>query len=260
MKILIIGGDARMKVAYNRLLRRNYEVSTLGLFEGDNGSVTTADILLFPVPTTRDGINVNCPETNIKIPLDIVTHAKDDALILSGGYSFSRKHINYLDDDGYCLLNAVPTAEGAIAEAIVAADFTLWHSKILIIGAGRVGKILYDRLKGLKCDVTVSARKSADFALLDALDIKHIHTRDVPSTAGQYDIIFNTVDVPIFKGALENLKNTYVFDLSTKGCMDFNKARELGIRAKLLPGIPGKSSPVTAGKIIAQTVIQYIEE
>ena len=61
MKILIIGGDARMKVAYNRLLRHNYEVSTLGLFEGDNGSVSKADILLFPVPTTRDGITVNCP-------------------------------------------------------------------------------------------------------------------------------------------------------------------------------------------------------
>lgn len=260
MKILIIGGDARMKVAYNKLLRCNYEVSTLGLFEGDNGSVTAADILLFPVPTTRDGITVNCPLTDKKIPLDIVTQAKDNAIILSGGYSFSRKHINYLEDDGYCLLNAVPTAEGAIAEAITAADFTLWQSKILVIGAGRVGKILYDRLKGLKCDVTVSARKPSDFAMLDALQIKHIHTRDVPSNAGEYDIIFNTVDVPIFKGALENLKNTIVFDLSSKGCMDFNKAQELGIRARLLPGIPGKSAPVTAGKIIAQMVIQYIEE
>ncbi len=260
MKILILGGDARMKAAYNKLLRQNLEVSTLGLFDGDNGNVAEADILLFPVPTTRDGKNVYCPLTNAALPLDIANDAKETAIILSGGYNFSRTHINYLNDDGYCLLNAVPTAEGAIAAAIGATDFTLWGSRVLVIGAGRVARILYDRLKALGCSLTVSARKQSDFCLLDALSIKHIHTRDAALTAGQYDIIFNTVDVPIFKGALENLKNTYVFDLSSKGCMDYSKAKELGIHAQMLPGIPGKIAPVTAGKIIAQMVMQYIEE
>ena len=260
MKILILGGDARMKVAYDQLLRQNLEVSTLGLFEGDNGSVADADILLFPVPTTRDGSNVYCPLTNAVLPLDIVNNAKENAIILSGGYVFQRPHVNYLNDDGYRLLNAVPTAEGAIAAAINATDFTLWGSRVLVIGAGRVARILYDRLKSLGCILTVSARKQKDFCLLDALSIKHIHTRDVAPRAAEYDIIFNTIDVPIFKGALESLKNTYLFDLSSKGCMDYKKAEELGIRARMLPGIPGKSAPVTAGKIIAQMVMQYIEE
>ncbi len=249
-----------MKAAYNHLLRQNLEVSTLGLFEGDSGNVECADILLFPVPTTRDGINVYCPQTGLTIPLDIANQAKSNAIILSGGYSFTRPHINYLTDDGYCLLNAVPTAEGAIAAAINATDFTLWGSRVLVIGAGRVARILYDRLKGLGCELTVSARKQSDFCLLDALSVKHIHTRNVALNAAEYDIIFNTIDVPIFKGALENLKNTFVFDLSSKGCMDYQKAQELGIKAQMLPGIPGKCAPITAGKIIAQMVMQYIEE
>ncbi len=260
MNILIIGGDFRMNVAFDELKKKGYTVDSLGLKQNDNGKIQDADVVLLPVPTTRDGKNVFCPQSDKVIPLDFVKNAKEHTLILSCGYNFNELNcIDYLKHDDFCLLNAVPTAEGAIAKAIFDTPFCLWNSCVLVIGCGRVAKILIDRLYALKCKVTVSARKSADFAYLDAIGINHIPTSDVAKNANKYDIIFNTIDVELFT-QYDNLKNCYLYDLSTKGCLDFNKAKQKNIKAEKVPGIPGKTAPVTAGKIIAKTVNKLIGE
>ncbi len=245
-----------MTVAMNELIKMGFNVDSLGLFENDNGDILSADVLLLPVPTTRDGKNIFCPRTERTLPLDLVYKSKPETLVLSCGYGFEgKRYIDYLSLDSFCLLNAVPTAEGAIARAIADTPFCLWKSKVLVIGNGRVGRVLWERLWSLKCDLTVSARKYSDFALLEAMGISHIHTDTVPEKALDFDIIFNTVDVPIFTD-LEVLKNCFLYDLSTKGCLDFNEAARLGVKAVKLPGIPGKVAPHTAGKIIAQTVTE----
>lgn len=260
MKILIIGGDFRMNIAFEELKQKGYIVDSLGLKKDDNGKIENADVILLPVPTTRDGKNIFCPQTDKVIPLDYINNANKNALVLSCGYSFENLNcIDYLKLDSFCYLNAVPTAEGAIARAICDTPFCLWNSRVLVIGCGRVAKVLIDRLNALKCDLTVSARNSRDFAYLDALNIKHIHTNDVTKYAARFDIIFNTIDVQLFDNPIL-LKNCYLYDLSTKGCLDFEKAKENGVKAVKLPGIPGKIAPLTAGKIIAQTTHQLIGE
>ena len=255
MNILFLGGDKRMITAYDTL-KEKHNVSSLGLFEGDTGDVKHADILLFPVPTTRDKLFVNAPLTNRKIPLDIVKSAKRGTLILSCGYDFSRyPQIDYGALDSFCIKNAVSTAEGAIAFAIDKTDFTLFGSKILIIGFGRVGKALLSRLSGFYADICVSARSEKDFAVLESIGQKTINTADVCTAADQFDIIFNTVDLPLFPDDFV-FSGTYLFDLSTKGCIsDYDKAQGKTFK---LPGIPGKTAAVSAGKIIAETVEQII--
>lgn len=249
-----------MNIAFTELKNQGYSVDSLGLIDDDNGKIDNADIVLLPVPTTRDGKNIFCPQSNKVIPLEIVNSAPRDSLILSCGYTFEHPNcIDYLKLDSFCVLNAVPTAEGAIAKAICDTPFCLWNSRVLVIGCGRIARVLADRLKALKCDLTVSARKHSDFAYLNTLDIKHINTGNVSQKAQDFDIIFNTIDVPIFK-TYDSLKNCYLYDLSTKGCLDFKTAQQNGIKAVKLPGIPGKTAPQTAGKIIAQTVNQLIGE
>ena len=249
-----------MNTAFYELKNLGYTVNTLGLLSDDNGKIENADVVLLPTPTTRDGINVFCPQSDKVIPLEYVKKTNKHSLILSCGYDFENlEFINYLNLDDFCLLNAVPTAEGAIAQAIFDTPFCLWKSRVLVIGCGRVAKVLIDRLNALKCDLTVSARKSRDFAYLDVLGIKHIHTNNVASNTNNFDIIFNTIDIQIFDD-LSTLKNCYLYDLSTKGCLDFDLAKTQNIKAQKLPGIPGKIAPDTAGKIIAQTVNQLIGE
>lgn len=245
-----------MQVAFTELSKKGFETDSLGLFDNDSGDISNADIVLLPVPTTRDGKNIFCPITNKVIPLELVKSVKKDTLVLSCGYTFDDICcIDYLKLESFSLLNAVPTAEGAIAHAINDTDFCLADAKVLVIGNGKVGKILADRLKGLKCDITVSARNANDFAYIEAMGTKYIQTSFVPLYADHFDIIFNTVDANILNCCFDKLKNCYIYDLSTKGCLDFELAQNMGIKAVKLPGLPGKTAPTTAGKIIAKTVI-----
>ncbi len=260
-KVILIGGDERTLKVYEALKTAGYNVDTFGLINDDNGDISKADVCIFPVPTTRDGDTVYCPITQRQIPLLVVKNAKSDAKIITGSYSFKeRQSTDVCTLDSYALLNAVPTAEGAIMKAIEMTPFTLWKSRVLVIGYGRVGKVLCDRLKGLKCDITVSARKSSDFALLDTLSINHIKTDKVPEKAQNYDIIFNTIDITLFNENKKNLKKTLLIDLSSNGCIDFKAAYELGINAVKLPALPGKVAPDTAGKILTQTVLEIITD
>lgn len=257
-RVLIIGGDNRLKVVKKQLDKENFFVETLGLYPDDNGVIENADVIILPVPTTKDGQTVYTPLSDRKIFLEEISRRAKNQLILCCNYRFEGKnYIDYNQLDSFALLNAVPTAEGAIALAINETDFTLWESRVLVIGYGRVGKIVADRLKALGAKVTVSARKPRDFATLSALGFKHINTETLCDIYLDFDIIFNTVDAQVLNdNALENCPADLIIDLSTKGGFNLNYAKALGIKAFKPGGIPGICAPKTAGEILAKTVCE----
>ncbi len=260
-KITIIGGDNRLKLLKKDLITKGYTVDTIGLFEDDYADITSSDIIIFPVPTTKDGEFVFCPLTHRKLNLsELAEKISSDQLILSCNYIFqNKKCVDYGAFDSYALLNAVPTAEGAIKIAIENTPYTIWKSNILVIGYGRVGKILANRIKALGANVTVSARKPADFGLLDALGFDYINTSSLNSIPPKYDIIFNTVDVKVIEDeTLEKSACDLIVDLSTFGAMSLDKAERCGIKAIKAPGLPAKIAPKTAAEILSQTVTHII--
>ena len=260
-KITIIGGDNRLKILKEHLESQGYQVDSLGLYENDNGDIHTSQVLVLPVPTTKDREFVFTPLTNKKIPLSFVSeNATNEQLILSCNYLFENKQcIDYGSLDSYALLNAVPTAEGAIKIAIENTDYTLWKSNVLVIGYGRVGKILADRLKAMGCRTTVSARKPADFAMLDALGFKYINTEQLNQKQLNYNIIFNTVDVKVLNdNTLQKCKCDLMIDLSSKGGFSIPFAESCGIKALKAPGLPGIIAPRTAAEILSNTLTHII--
>ena len=258
-KVLLVGGDDRIRRLYGELCKRGFNVDTMGVFDGDQGYPDyTFDAVVLPVPTTRDGKTVFCPLTGREIPLDIFDRIDSSVHLFCGAYTPKRvRFTDYCTLDDYALLNAVPTAEGAIAEAIHRTPFTLWKSRVLVIGCGRVAKILADRLSGLRCDVTVSARKAGDLAFIDAMGLSFIRTRDIPQNIDRFDIIFNTVDAPVLSGIADKLSQKAVFDLSSKGCMSPSEETQSGIIK--LPALPGKVAPDTAGKILSDVIVGLLE-
>ena len=257
-RVLFIGGDKRSLYAMEELKNRGFSVSSYGISRDGFEEISDFDVIVLPVPTTRDKRTVFCPLSNKEILLSYVGEKAENRLIISCGYSFEGKNnIDVLSLDGYAFRNAVPTAEGAIAFAIDNTDFTLWKSKVLVIGNGRVAKVLIQRLKSFGCDLTVSARNDKDFSLLETEGIKYTDTYSVAENLN-YDIIFNTVDALIFSNP-DSLKGKLLIDLSSKGCIDFDAAKEKQIAAYKLPGLPGKVAPKTAGKILAETVVLAIK-
>lgn len=259
-RVCIIGGDQRLKIVKHHLENQNFYVDTLGLYPDDCGIIENNDIIIFPVPTTKDKKTVFCPLTNRTIYINDIKQKLKKQLILCCNYKFEGcDFIDYNTLDSYALLNAVPTAEGAINLAISETPYTLWNSKVLVIGYGRVGKILADRLKAFGAKITVSARNPKDFATLSALSFNLVNTEQLNNSYLDYNIIFNTVDFEVLsKTALENCPADVIIDLSSKGGFDMEYAKALGIKAFKPGGIPGVIAPVTAGKILAETITDII--
>ncbi len=233
-----------------------FSVDTLGLNQNDCGDVSAADAILLPVPVTRDGVNINCALSGRTIPLEIINQSSKSTKVFGGGKLNFDNYTDYLSLDGYALKNAVLTAEGAIAYAIENTDFSLWKSRVLVIGYGRVGKVLTDRLKGFNAELVVSARNERDFAMLDTIGIKHIETSKIESG---FDIVFNTVDIKHSEDVASALAGSLFIDLSSRGGFNDGTAEKYGMRYIKLPSVPSKCAPKTAGGIIAETVIELLK-
>ena len=76
-------------------------------------------------------------------------------------------------------------------------------------------------------------------------------------------VVFNTVPDMIFtRERLSRMSTATLFiNLASKpGGIDFNSAAELGIKTIWALGLPGRTAPVTAGEMIAETVELIIAE
>ena len=85
---------------------------------------------------------------------------------------------------------------------------------------------------------------------------------DLSNYIGEYDAVFNTVPERIIdEKVLDNVnKNTLIVDLASKpGGVDFNSAKEKKIKVVWALSLPGKVAPVSAGRIIKDTVISIAE-
>ena len=70
---------------------------------------------------------------------------------------------------------------------------TISNSKILVVGFGRIGKILAHKLYGLNTEVYVTARKYEDFAWIEAFGYKGISYDILEEYLEKFDVVFNTV-------------------------------------------------------------------
>lgn len=173
------------------------------------------------------------------------------------------KHVDIVEREELMVLNAVPTAEGAIHILIQELPMTLMDSRILIVGYGRIGKILAKMLHAFGTDVWVAARKYADIAWIEAQGLKPVPIHQLARYVSDMDAIVNTApSLVITREILEKTRSgCFLLDLASKpGGIDFIAAEELGFKVIWSLGLPGKIAPLTAGDIIRRTVYNIIEE
>ncbi len=185
-------------------------------------------------------------------------------LLLSGSMAknwlplLEEENINIImtaEIDELALYNAVPTAEGAVEVAMRESAITLSGSNALVTGFGRCGLPLARLLAAMNAHVTVAARKRDVLALADVLGFNTVTFDSLTEVVAEFDFLFNTVPAQILTAdVLVNAKKTAVLiDIaSSPGGSDFSAAQQLGLKSFLLPGLPGKVAPFTAGKILAK--------
>jgi dipicolinate synthase subunit A len=133
----------------------------------------------------------------------------------------------------------------------------LHGANILILGFGRIGKLLAKTLKGFECKIDLAARKDEDFAWIDTYGYRKVTYDKLDEKLNDYDIIFNTVPALVLdEKRLEKVsKECLIIDLASKpGGVDFEKAKEYDIKLNWAMGLPGKMASKTAAKYMKKII------
>ncbi|MCM1024072.1 MAG: hypothetical protein NC395_08455 [Prevotella sp.] len=281
---LVAGGDLRFVTLAEKLAENN-KVYAAG-FDGNvampenvravgriSDMEERADCLILPLPASPDGVTVRTPYSGGTISLEsLVPAVKEGGFVFGGLITPEVRKIfesgkadvtDYAVREEFAVLNAVATAEGAVQVAMEELATTLSGRRILILGAGRIAKVLIDTLSGFHTKITVAARKYADLAWARVYGCASVAINDMDGLLNGFDVIFNTVPAVILdeKRLRKTRPGCLVIDLASKpGGVDFDTAGMLGVKTVWLLSLPGKVAPVTSGEVIAETVGNILRE
>ena len=275
-----IGGDMRQWSVIKMLSDEGYRIKTYGFDklkgnteEGLLDTIENANYIVLPLPYTTDKITVNSPYSGEKILIEsLIEKIKKNQVVLGGKLDKSIMErcrtcgidiYDYANREEFAVMNAVPTAEGAIAAAMNNTDITIKGSRCLVIGYGRIGKVLSADLKALGANVTATSRQTSVLAEIEAMGYSALKTDKIKDYVSDFDIIFNTVPHMVLgeRCLMATKKNVLIVDLASRpGGVDFNEAKRLKRKTLWELSLPGRVAPFTAGKIIKDTVLNMIEE
>ena len=231
-------------------------------------SVENADIVIGPTPFSGDDIGVN--SENLKCDELIKILSNSNKILFAGAISINLRtnlkendviFFDLMDQKNVSILNAIPTAEGAIKTAIDMTEFTIHGSKCLVLGYGKIGKVLSKMLYGMGANVFCEARKKEDLAFIKAMGYNSIHIDELDNYLNDMNIIFNTIPSMVLDECrLQCLKkDCAIIDLaSTPGGVDFVKAKELNLNTSWALALPSKVAPLTAAKYLKDTVDELL--
>ncbi len=277
--ILIIGGDSRQLYMADYFEEQGFKVMIYGLPEKNRkceknikDAISTAEIIILPLPATKDGKYF----TSI-IPIkeqieDITVNFKENQLVFGGMLNKgletkiakrTNKVYDYFKREELTIKNTIPTVQGILKTMIDNIEYTIHSSKCAIFGYGRVAKVTADIISSIGADVTVCARKYGDIAAAEVKGLNSCMISDFYNISHEFDIIINTVpSVVINRKILKNVRSDcLIIDVASAPYgTDFAAAYELGLNAVQCSSLPGKVAPKTAGKIIADAIINILKE
>jgi len=281
-KISIIGGDLRIVKLAEMLIEEGVDVYSYGLEKADisdlnkceslEKAINKSKIVLGPIPFSSNAKIINTPFSEQKILVEDILNQLSGKTLIAGAIKqdvyelASEKDIKVIDilkREELAVLNAVSTAEGTIKIAIEETLKNLHGSNILVLGFGRIGKILSNMLKGLGAKVACEARRNSDLAWIKAYGYEPIPISNLKENLNRFDVIINTIPYIILdKDNLENVKkDALVIDLaSNPGGVDREAIKEKQIKFIWALSLPGKVAPVTSAEFIKETLYNIFNE
>ncbi len=279
---VLVGGDIRQAYLGRMLAEKGERVVAVGLERHDTGNwfrVTTDlrqacegdAVIVLPLPVMGERGLLNAPLANAPFRVSEVLDAIPAGKIVFGGsvprmvHEMAKRRDlivrDYLAREELALRNAIPTAEGAIQIAMEELPVTIHGLPVLIVGNGRIGAALAQRMKALGAQVTVSARRYEDFARIESMGCRAEDTRALNGILEQFGLIVNTVPAEVLTRPLmaECREDVLLIDLASGEGGTAKNARDLRKMIHAL-SLPGRVAPVTAAADICETITHILEE
>ena len=272
----VIGGDQRQAELARLLAEDDRTVRTYGLGTWRSGGETSldraaaVDIVILPLPLCRgDGV-LNCEEGPVPT-MDLFRRLRPEQRVLAGQVKAAQRREaeacgivleDYFLREELTVANAAATAEAAVQVAMENLDRTLLGMNCLVVGFGRIGKLLSHRLHGLGARVTATARKPGDLAWIRAYGWQALETGALSGRLFSFDAVFNTVPSSVLdRPLLEQLPpGCLCVDLASVQGIDAAAAEELGLPHVWARSLPGRLVPRTAAAVIRDAVDHILEE
>ncbi len=211
----VIGGDLRIIKLAKILAQEENMIYTYGLEKAeelkdiknikfceklDEAINENTKIVIGPIPFSSDKKNINTPFSERKISIENLINNSNNKILIAGGISKQLNNIeknikivDILEQEELAILNAISTAEGAIEIAMANTEKIIHKSEILILGFGRIGKVLANKLSALSAKITCAARKKEDLAWIKAYGYEAENIELLENNLHKYEIIINTI-------------------------------------------------------------------
>ena len=161
----------------------------------------------------------------------------------------------YARREEYQIAIARLTAEGAIA--LLRPETGLSGAHILLLGYGRIARLLARELQKTGALVTAAARSGEQRAWAEAEGIEALPLDALSGALDRFDVIIGTIPAPVLTEPLLALvrKDALLLELaSAPGGIDAAAAHERGLRYIRAPGLPAKYAPERAAVILRDAV------
>ncbi|MBS5721319.1 MAG: dipicolinate synthase subunit DpsA [Clostridium sp.] len=285
-KLAVIGGDLRIAKLAIMLANDGNEVYVYGLEKSEEirrqkniiqcdtirKAIDDVEIVIGPIPFSSNGNTINMPFSDKEITIREMMHNINAKVLIAGSilpevYEMANDEyieiIDIMKREELAVLNTIATAEGTIQVAIENTNRILHGSEVLILGFGRIGKVLARKLAGLSVKVTCAARKDEDLAWIEAYGHKSLNINNLGENLRSFDIIINTVPhIILTEQKLEYVKKeTLLIDLaSNPGGIDKKAIKDRNLKFVWALSLPGKVAPTTSAEFIKNTIYNILRE
>ena len=286
MNFAIIGGDLRIIKLAKMLAEEGNTIYTYGLEKAEElknvtnivfceklkHAIQNTEVVIGPIPFSSNGKDINSPFSDNTISIREFMHMINAKILIAGSilpeiYDLANDEyveiIDLMKREELAVLNTISTAEGAIEIAISNTNKIIHGSEILILGFGRIGKVLARKMAGLSAKVTCAARKDEDFAWIRAYGHKATNINTLGESLSQYDMIINTVPhLVLTPERLQYVDNDcLLIDLaSNPGGIDKKAAKDRNLKLIWALALPGKVAPITTAEFIKDTIYNILKE
>ena len=281
--VAIIGGDKRTACMSSVFAQKGYHVICFGAVEqyvdakiyhthSLQDALTKAPVIICGIPFEKEG-NLYFEKTLPKVPLtELQRLLRKHHKIFGGVIPESFKRVcekrsigcfDFMQDEPLTILNAVAAAEGAILEALLHKNTQLHQSKVLLLGYGRCGRVLADKLKGLSCCTTVCTASPRELATAASMGFQTLPLSGLANQIGDYEYIFNTIPAALLdKECLEQVReDALIIDIaSNRSGADYEAAALLKRNIRFCPGLPGKYASLSCAGQLTEFVLNKMEK
>lgn len=282
--ITILGGDLRQCYAAEYLQSKGFGVTCWhtpefpyhpGIVQADSlaHALRRSDTILAPTPLSKDGNNLfqakaDCPPcpldrlweeleaehtfavSNLPKKQRQVLESRKCHILTFGSLPFFQKE------------NARLTAEGLLAEVIRCTPFALSSANILLLGYGCCGMSIGRMFLPLCRSIYLIEQDPLKENAAKKDGVCPIHKNEYSKILPQCQILINTIPASVLGMThLSQMDSScHIFDIASA---PFGFPADTTEKCLLpyyrIPGIPGRFSPVTAGRIIGQTIERTTE-